>query len=189
MLYGLVLICLELIGFTAFLYTALRFLQIYREIGGDELALAFLSFMFLSLSQLCVLLSILSSDIRIATALYVATATTAIASFTIMILQRHIENKMYIMMPTILLILVPDIVAGLLSSYVAIEAKRSIRLFLLMLSLSYYLRALAVVASVEFTPILLLISESVRSTSAVALAVHNSLKVSRLWAESEVGLR
>lgn len=174
------LLIVELVGFLSFLYMALRLLHVYRKLGTPELLQPATSFIFLSISQLCAALSIVYRDIRVSTALYSATATMAMTAFFIMILQKYQQKLVYAFTPFALLIMLPDLVAGILSTYVAINATKHIRILLAMLSSSYYLRALSTVLGVSITPIILLLAEVVRCISAVTLAMYSSFKVFRL---------
>lgn len=176
----ILLIMVEFIGFLSFLYMALRLLYMYKKLGVPELFLSTTSFIFLSISQLCATLSIIHSDIRMSTALYVATATTAIAAFSIMVIQKYQQKLLYILTPLALILMLPDLVAGILSTYIAITATKYIRLLLATLSSSYYLRALSVVLGVSLTPMMLLLAEIIRCVSAVALAIYSTAKVFKL---------
>lgn len=169
----------ELIGFIAFLYLALRLLHIYRRLNTSEIFLSTVSFFFLSISQLCASLSIIYSDIKASTALYVATATTAIAAFSIMIVQRYSSRKhLYVFISfSTLLLMTPDVIAGILSTYVASHATGYTKILLTILSSSYYLRAISVIVGIELSPMVLLIAELIRCASAVLLALYSSIKV------------
>lgn len=174
------LVVIEVIGFTAFLYITLRLLRTYRRLGLQDLFLPSISFLLLSISQLCATLSIIYTDIRISTSLYTATATLAIAAFSAMIMQRHYLKTVYVFTPYVFILMFPDIIAGTLSIYVAINSASYTKVLLFILSSSYYLRAISIAVSIEVSPILLLVAELIRSTSAVALAIYSSIKVLKL---------
>jgi hypothetical protein len=177
---SILLIIIEIVGFLSFLYIALKLLITYRKLMVQDLLLPSTSFIFLSISQLCAALSIIYNDIRISTSFYTATASLAIVAFLVMIIQKQHSEEMYIFTPYIALLMIPDVVAGILSTYIAIQASGYTKILLLILSSSYYLRAVSVVVGVEITPLLLLIAELVRSISAVALAIYSSAKVFKL---------
>jgi len=97
-----------------------------------------------------------------------------------MIVQRNCSEKLYTFTPYIVFLIAPDVVAGSLSIYIAIRASGYIKMLLIMLSSSYYLRVLSVIVGGEATPIILLVAELIRSLSAVALAIYSSVKVFKL---------
>ncbi|MEM4789638.1 MAG: hypothetical protein QXM55_02685 [Ignisphaera sp.] len=176
---NVLILAVEFVGFMAFLYIALRLLYMYLRFNVLEIFLSTVSFFFLSISQLCALLSIIYSDIKVSTALYVATATTAIVAFFIMIIQRHSNRGLLYTFITFssLLLMAPDAIAGILSTYIALYANGCTKTLLAILSISYYLRAVSVMVSIELSPIVLLIAELIRCISAVTLAVYSSIKV------------
>lgn len=174
------LMAIEVTGFLSFLYVALRLLSTYRKFRVQDLLLSSTSFLLLSVSQLCAALSIVFNDVRVSASLYVATSSLAMAAFILMIVQRSCSEKLYTFTPYIVFLIAPDVVAGSLSIYIAIRASGYIKMLLIMLSSSYYLRVLSVIVGGEITPIVLLVAELIRSLSAVALAIYSSVKVFKL---------
>lgn len=173
-----ILIFLELLGMASFLFISMRLLVTYRRTLVYESLFLSVSFLLLAIGQVCSALSIFIDDVKISIAFYVATASTAIAAFSILIAtQRYNRITLYAITFTLVGIAMPDFFAGLLSTITTLNSIGFTRFLISLLSASYYLRAVSVILGVELSPIVLLTAEIVRSISAAALALHSSLKV------------
>ena len=175
-LYTVVLLVIESISIAAFAYLAALFIRVYKEFKSDHILVYTIFIVFLLLSQLCSILSATISDNRISATLYVATSSLAIAGF-ILLLTPLSSNNTHIFIP--ILVSSPDVLAGLLSTLLILKRIRGeTRYFFLFLSLSYYARAIGtLLTAAQGLLLLLLISEAMRATAAVLLALHHTVQV------------
>jgi hypothetical protein len=184
-LYITILLVIELISVSAFTYLSILFVRVYRKIKLDSILLYTIFIIFLLLSQLSGVFSIIIPDTRIATTLYIATSSFAIAGFTTMLMLSFSSNNLYIFIP--IFIASPDILAGILSTLIVLKRiKGETRYFLSLLSTSYYIRGIgALLTAFQGTLLTLLISETIRATAAVLLSLHHTAQVLTYGKEKE----
>lgn len=174
-LYIVLLLVVECISIIAFAYLEVLFIRVYRGVKLESILVYAIFILFLLSSQFCGVLSIIVSDSRIAAALYVATSSLAVAGF--ILLYTSSSNSMYIIIP--IFVASPDILAGVLSTLLILKriAGRT-KYFLTILSFSYYIRgASTLLTAVQGSPMLLLISETMRAIAAVLLSLHHTAQV------------
>ena len=177
-IHAVILLAIEIVSVAAFTYLFTLFVQLYRRVRAESLLLYTAFLLLLLIGQLCGALSIIAPDPRIAATLFVASSSFAVAGFLILLYSSLSRGELFMLIP--LLVAFPDMLAGALSTaIVAFSARGLTRIFLAILSLSYYIRGFGVLLTAlqGFFPILL-VSETVRAVAAVLLAIHHTLQVS-----------
>lgn len=176
-IYTPLLLVAELISTAAFAYLAVLFIRLCKRVKLESVTLYTVFIAFLLFSQLCVTLSIVVPSARLATALYVASSSLALAGFIAMLSPSPSPNELYTLLP--LFIASPDIMTGALSTLLIVKRVRGkTRLFLSILSASYYARGLgALLTAFQGSLLVLLASETVRACAAVLLAFHHTAQV------------
>ncbi len=169
----------EVVGAIAFFYIAYLFIRVYRRLGEESTLLFSLSYMFLGIAQICAFLSIIVLSHRLATTFYVATSSFAIAGFISMLNSIRYGSRLYIIPLTILLV-VPDVIAGILSAIVSLRSMYITRILMLLLSISFFFRGLSIVISPNISPIILLFAEVLRAAIAITLSLYHVSKAVKL---------
>jgi len=175
--YTLLLLVAELISTSAFAYLTVLFIRICKRVRLESVVLYTAFITFLLLSQLCATFSIVVPSAKLATALYVASSSLALAGFIALLPSSHSTSELYVVLP--LLVASPDILAGVLSSLLVVKRVRGrTRYFLLALSASYYVRGVgALLTAFQGSLLALLASEAVRACATVLLALHHTTQV------------
>lgn len=173
-LYTVLLLIVELISVASFAYLVMLFLRVYRAFKAEGILVYIMFTLFLLLSQLCGMLSLIIPDSRVAATLYVAASSLAIAGFVLLIPS---SNNTFVIIP--ILVSSPDILAGVLSTLITLKrAAGRTRYFLALLSISYYIRGVSTLATAALgPPSLILVSEAMRATAAVLLSLHHTVQV------------
>lgn len=176
-LYMLLLLIVESISIAAFTYLSILFIRVYRRIKSESILFYTIFILLLLLGQLCGILSTVVSNARIAATLYVASSSLAVAGFMIMLFSSFSSNELYIVIP--IFIASPDILAGILSTVFVIESVRGrTRYFISILSASYYIRGIGtLLTAFQGSLLALLISETIRASAVVLLALHHTAQV------------
>jgi len=176
-IYTPLLLVAELISSAAFAYLTVLFIRVCKRVRLESVMLYTIFITFLLLSQICAALSIVVPSARLATALYIASSSLALAGFIALLSPFRGTGELYIFLP--LLITSPDILAGVFSTLLIVKRVRGrTRHFLSILSTSYYIRGLgALLTAFQGTFLVLLVSEAVRACAAVLLALHHTAQV------------
>ncbi|ADM27431.1 hypothetical protein Igag_0597 [Ignisphaera aggregans DSM 17230] len=175
----LVMSIAEIVGAIAFLYIAYLFIKVYRGLRDESSFLFSVSYLFLGIAQICAFLSIIVSSHRLATTFYVATSSFAIAGFISMLGSTGYRSRLYIV-PLAILLMSPDIVAGILSIAVSLRSIHITRIMMLLLSISFFFRGISIVVAPSISPIILLFAEVLRATIAIALSIYHVSRVVRI---------
>jgi len=140
--------------------------------------------MLLALSQVISIASIILKEPRISLTLYTLSSSIASAAFLLMLfLIVHVSREeVFTIIPPLILISLPDLLAFTLSLLVSILVKGSyLKRYLIILSITYFLRGLGSLLLLSQLGIYLFItSELLKAIATLLFAIYHLSKVTKL---------
>lgn len=180
-LYQLVLLILNIVCLSLFLYVFAVLLKSYLRSGVKFLGFFSASFMLLVLSQVASATSNILEDPKISLTLYTLSSSTASAAFLVMLFFMLLANKeeAFAVMSPLLLVSFPDLLAFTLSLTVSLLVSgKYLKSYLTILSSTYFLRGLSSLLMMSQLGIyLLIISELLKALATLVFATYHLSKV------------
>ncbi|MEM0244685.1 MAG: DUF5985 family protein [Zestosphaera sp.] len=180
-LYQLMLLVLNIACLALFSYISTVFLKSYLRTGVKFLGFFSASFMLLALSQAASATSNILEDPKISLTLYTLSSSTASAAFLVMLFFMLCASKeeAFAIMPPLLLVSFSDLLAFTISMTVSLLVSgKYLRSYLIVLSLTYFLRGLSSLLMLSQLGIHLLItSELLKASATLVFATYHLSKV------------
>lgn len=179
--YQLLLVALNAVCSALFFYISFKFLTLYLRIKVGYVVLFSMTFAMLATGHVASSLSVLVPEPRLSLTLYTLSSSLASSGFFVLLCSILYASKerVFALVPPLILIVLPDMVAFMLSLLVTILARgRYLKGYLAVLSLAYLVRGLSsLLIPLGIGVYMLLASELSKMLVTLLFAVYHLGKV------------